>query len=849
VFKNVYVSRKEELVYVWDDQQPEPITVPFATLNYAYKKDPDGSFLSMYGESLSKIHNFNKTDSGLYEADVPLDTRSLIELYYDSDNVSSGHTIVFIDIETDSEGGYPNIETADKAITAISLYDVNTNCYHCFILDKDKLIKNENKENINVYSFDTEESLLSSFINKWCEILPTIVSGWNTEEFDMVYLYRRIKNILGKDEGSRLSPIQRCYINPHYGELICAGVCTSLDYLKLYKRYSGVKEASYQLGNIGKKEVGIDKISYDGSLNKLYKENIKKYIEYNLNDVVICVALHKKYDYISLAREICHYCHVPYELYDVSSRFLEGAVLTYLRRNNLVANNKPAGGEEEYKRRMLENEDGFSGAYVKDPVPGLYQWVYDLDAQSLYPSIIKTLNISPETLMAKISNWIPEDYLAGKATHVDLIYNDGQSKTYSIDEFKKLITDNNYSVGANGAIYSLNKTGIIPVVIDRWLDDRKKIRKLEKEYKESGDQQNYLVQNRKQTVLKVLANSIFGTLGLETWRWYNKTNAECITTSGVLLAKTVARIINQHYNSILCDNKDYVTYQDTDSAFSSALPLIEKLYPDIDKSNEKEMVNATLKITSDVQNYVNKMFDIFALKAFNVKVHKFFVKQEVVSKSAIWLAKKRYAQWVININGAFCDEIDVKGLDTVRSSFPKKLSEVFENIIEMILKGTQKHIIDEEILSFKSKLQTFSIFDIAKSTSVKFVSQKGDIDYNPKNRKPFEIIKGSPAQVKGAIYYLDLLKHWKLTKVVEPIYHGQKIRYIYLKNNEYNIDCLALKADGTDPKKILEFANMYNDPEKLYKRELETKLSEFYDILKWDMPSENAKKAEEFFSL
>jgi len=254
-----------------------------------------------------------------------------------------------------------------------------------------------------------------------------------------------------------------------------------------------------------------------------------------------------------------------------------------------------------------------------------------------------------------------------------------------------------------------------------------------------------------------------------------------------------------------------------------------------------------LKITTDVQKYINSMFDILAVKMFNVTNHKFFIKQELISKSAMWLAKKRYMQWVINDAGKTCSKMDVKGIDVVRTSFPPKFSKFMENLMKQILNNEDKNKIDEEILAFETELNSFELDDCAKSTSVRFTSLKGDIDYCPKSRKPFQVIGGSPAQVKAALHYNDLIHKFGLDNVTEPIYDGQKIRYVYLNDNEYGIECLALKQDGTNPQMILDFIRLHVDVKKMYERELRNKLADFYKILKWGMPSQESKTAKEFF--
>ena len=851
MYKNVYLDRREDKIWIWDDVLTEPVVIPLSKLKYSYRKSDAGQYMSMFGDRLERTDYVNPKDPELFESDVPLDTRALISGYYDSDEISIGHNVLIIDIETDVEGGFADMDKADKKITAISLYDKTTQKYTALILDVDKLIVDSDVDDLMIRSFQDEESLLHAFLNCWEAIQPTIVTGWNTRGthsttqgiesigYDIPYLYNRIKNNLGSNEVNRLSPIGVVYQSKYKNEVIIAGVCTALDYYPMYKRYSGVKKASYQLGKIGKEEVGIDKITYTGNLNTLYKSDIKKYIEYNLNDVRIVVELDKKYNYIDQAREICHFCHVPYEYYESSSRFIEGAILTYLKRNNLVACNKPidVNNEVEY------GEVTFEGAYVKEPIPGKYDWVYDLDMQSLYPSIMQSLNISVEKLVGVIEKWNPNAYLNNELNEVVL-----SGTIYTIEQFKELIKKGNYSIASNGAVFDLNKEGIIPAVIHKWIEERKVIRKEAKKLIDAGKHKEYEVLNRKQIAFKILANSCYGVVGLKSFRFYNHFCSEAVTITGQEIIKFSGNVLNGYYIKETGVDKDYLIYSDTDSAFASALPLIDKRYPDIDKHNIDAMVKATLEITGDVQKYINGMLDMLSNRLFNVKNHRFFIKQEMIAESAIWLAKKRYCQWIVNEAGANCNKMDVKGIDVVRSSFPPKFSSFMREVMVILLKSNLQGEIDDKIIKFEEQLKEIDLFDGAKSTSVKFKSQDGVKNYNPNSRKAFEIISGSPAQVKASLNFNDLLIKFGLDTTVEPIYHGQKIKYVYLKNNEYGIDCIALKSDGTDPKEILDFVGVYIDRRKMYEQELKSKLVDFYGVMNWIYPTLESKASEQFFS-
>lgn len=292
---------------------------------------------------------------------------------------------------------------------------------------------------------------------------------------------------------------------------------------------------------------------------------------------------------------------------------------------------------------------------------------------------------------------------------------------------------------------------------------------------------------------------------------------------------------------------DNVIYVDTDSCFSSALPIIKKNIPDIDLNDDRKMTDAILKVTNDVQLFVNNFYDIMAMKFFNLEKHRFDAKQEVISKTSFWLAKKRYAQLIINKSGIECNELEVKGIDVVRTSFPIRFKTFMEGFLQNILRKVSKETIDVDILKLVEELPTYSIIEIAKNTSVKFKSLDGKKDYNPKTRHTFKYVLGTPAQAKAALFYNDLLTHFGLSKEIPKIMHGQKIKWVYLNQNEYGSNSIAMKADGTDPQRILEFIEKYIDRTSMYEQELKSKLVDFYDILNWSYPSPNDVKIDEFF--
>ena len=890
MYQNIFINKKDDTVHLWDDEKGYS-TFPYT--KYAYKRQAGGKFRSIYGDELSKVFNFDERDQNLFESDVSADMRVLLDTYPDSDEPSKGIRLGVIDIEVSTDGGFPNMETADKEILGITIYDSLTQKYTVFILDKENKIEKKDSPELQIKTFDDEETLLMSFMDKWQECAFTIVTGWNVDFFDMPYIYLRMKNMLGAKAAKFLSPIGVAYINGFTKKLTIGGISV-LDYILLYKKFTNKMEPSYALGPIGKKVVGMDKIQYRGSLNDLYREDVEKFIEYNLNDVKIVVALDKKLQFIELARQICHVGHVPYEYFHMSSRYLDGAILMFLRRNgNRIAPDKPARGREEYEQQMEDDEEGFTGAYVKEPVPGRYDWVFDLDLTSMYPNIIISLNISPETKVAKLDRcMLPPDlkvekrmavlkeleegegfgdapwgdsgelgrekWLERKCNEFDIEYHvRGKVETYHLaqtpyskDEFTKLITDSKYSLSSNGVLYRTDKKGVIPEILQKWFQERKDMRKKAAEARKAGMMDAYHFYNQRQQVWKILLNSMYGVLGLPVFRFYDVDNAEAVTKTGVSIIKTTAKAINQYYQTALGESSgDWVIYTDTDSCFVDAIPIIKKRFPQIDFKDEKAMTDAIMSVTTEVQSYVNTFYNIMAKRFFNLDTHAFDAKQEVISKTSFWLAKKRYAQWIIHKEGQLLKEpeLEVKGIDVVRTSFPAAFRKFMERFLKMMLSGVPQAELDKMILDFKEETKHLPVLDIAKNTSVKYVSRDGKHNYNPEDRKPFHTISATPAQTKAAIYYNDLLSKWELDRLYEPIHHGQKIKWVYLKPNPYDLELLALKGDDTDPDKLMAFVNEYVDRTAMFEKELKSKMLDFYKVFKWEFPNPSMAIASQFF--
>jgi DNA polymerase elongation subunit (family B) len=851
VYQAIFVDKKEWVVHLWDDTKGYS---RFPYPRYAYKRKIKGNFKSLYGDELEKVRGFDERDPDLFESDVQPELRVLLDTYSDSDDPSKGHRVVIIDIETSTEGGFPDITKGDKTITAIALYDYVSETYYSYVLDPDGKIPKSHNGNVVIESFVHEEDLLSAFLTKWEEIRPTIVSGWNTNYFDLPFLYNRLRVVLGKGAGYRLSPIGIAYQNKYNRKMIIAGV-SSLDYIELYKKFLGVMKPSYALANVAKdEELKQQKLTYRGNLMDLYKNDLHRFVEYNLCDVKVVVELDKKYDFISLAQAVCHKGHVPYEWFQMSSRWIDGAILMYLHRQGLIAPNKPIGGREEYEEMQADNEDGFTGAFVKEPIPGLYDWIYSADITSLYPSAIMTLNISPETKVGKIEGWDRAAFDRGDFDSVKI-----NERSYPIEDFKKMIANHTFSISGNGVMYRQDKMGVVPTILDTWFKERVEYRKLEMEYSKAGDKEKEAFYKRRQLRQKIFLNSVYGVLGLPIFRFYDRDNAEATTISGQHIIRHAEALVNDMYvkkfqaKGVQPKTNDFVAYIDTDSLYISAQPLADL------EGNVTDMRKFTIDLVTEVAVYINRFYEYMVPRIFNVHPSKNRIRimADVVAKKALWAAKKRYAMLKVfdmekmkPVEDKKGNEgkLEVKGIDTVRSSFPAAFRKIAAEILEGMLRGVPREVLDEKIMAFEETIDSHTIFDLAKTSSAKFISQNGEHNYNPSSRKLFQYVTGTPVAVKAALTYNDFLKVWKLDKVVEPITHGAKVKWVYLLPNDFCVDQLAMKADDTDPDQILEFVTNHIDRRGMYNSELHGKLEEIYTCIGWKYPNRGSQLASKTFN-
>jgi len=843
------------MVSVLDDADDRWQQYPITDFRYAYKKSDIGCYVSLFGDKLERITSYDDNDPTLFESDLNPEMKILLDLYPNNDDISKGHRILIYDIETSTEGGFPDVMQGDKAITAIATYDYTGDKYYSLILDPDKKVKNKTVGNEITKSFSTETELLTYFINLWTNINPTIISGWNINFFDNPYLYNRAKNVLGKSAVYKLSPLGQVYQNLYTKKMVIGGV-SSLDYIDLYKKFCEKMKSSYSLANVAKdEELKHQKLTYKGNLDTLYKTDIDRFVEYNLVDVKVVVELNEKYDYINLALGVCHKGHIPYEWFQMSSRFIDGAIVDYLHANKLIAPNKPAGGREAYEEMENSDDEGFEGAYVKIPTPGIYEWVCSADITSLYPSVIMSLNISPDTKIGVVKDWDWNSFNNGNIKEINL-----NGMLYTIDEFNIMMLNHSISVSSSGVVYKMNKLGVIPTILDKWFSERVEYRKLAKKYAKEGNKEMAAFYNRRQLRQKIFLNSVYGVLGLPIFRFYDIDNAASVTSTGQTIIKYAEQVVNDLYvkkfnkYKVTPPKNDFIIYVDTDSNYFSTKELGK-----LENIKEEEMTDYTIKFVTEAADRINKFYEYMVPKVFNVSPSRNRIKivPDVIAERSIWIAKKRYAMLkvydmetmsVVKDKQGNIGQVKVMGIDTVRSSYPKFFKSVVGKVLEDILRGKDLLLIDEEIMEMEEKIPSIDAIDLAKTSSIKFISRKGDKHYSPKGRDRFDIVKGAPITAKSGNNYNDLLNIWKLNKQYDLIRHSDKCKWIYLlPYNPYAIDCVAFKGDDTDPDKLLEFIAQYVDKNKMYERELKSKLLEIYSAINRQLPNRGSQKALKTF--
>lgn len=822
----------------------------------------ESEYKTIYGENLTKIKFNNISESkefvkkydGVENFKIYGNTKFDCCLIHDlfKEDIEwdfSKIRIAIIDIEVNSDpdsGGFASPEDAFQPITSIALKFFGEDNFYVFAYGSDNYVP---ADNVIFVKCRDEYDLCKRFIDIWSFNYPDIVSGWNTEGFDIPYLVTRFNKIVSEKETKKLSPwglihqkVSKKYNSKFnkFDEEInykIIGV-SSLDYMDLFKRYQpgGTSQESYKLDNIAESVIGEKKVEYEGSLHKLYIEDRQKFLEYNVQDVNLIEKLDHKCKLFELALTLAYDSKTNYEDIFQQTKMWDSLVYGFLKNKNIQIPQNKVGEDTNYE-----------GAYVKPPLVGYHKWIATLDATSLYPSIIMAKNISPETIVEV------GDYNDDLRNIVSQGVNVEKFLGQKIDLSN--LSKNNVTITPNGQFFKTDKTGFLPEMVEKMFKERKQYKseklKSEKEYEDlmrefnkSKDSElakqmevlSYKISkyDNLQNSKKLCLNSLYGCMGSKYFRFFDIRMAEGITLDGQFANRWTANHINEYFNTLLkSDDKDFVIFMDTDSVGFTMEKLVEKVCP-IDY-NKEQKINFLLKL---VEQKIQPKVDEFCkeLKDYvNSYKDSISYKLEKICSSGVFVAKKRYALNVYSNEGIIYSEpkIKVTGLEIVKSSSPYLVRTALKHCIKLILDEEKTQFIDH-ISSFKEKFYKSAVEEVSFPRGVNGMYKYSD------NTMIYK--KGTPIHVRGSLIFNKLMIDKQLDRNYELIKEGDKIKFCYMKMpNPTRENVLSFPEKL--PKEL--DLNQYLDYDMMWEKTFLEPLKSITEIIGWDLEKKNS--IDDFF--
>ena len=665
----------------------------------------------------------------------------------------------YIDIETTSENGFPQVTNPQEKVNVITLaVEDRTYVFGLgdFQIDDPDIIARR---------YDDEVDLLLEFLEVWKKEDVDIITGWNVKFFDIPYLYARMDHLIEK-KANGLSPwnwVRKRDIQTQAGDRIAYEVVgrTILDYFDLYQKFTYVNQESYKLDHIAFVELGEKKLEYEyDHFKDFYTNDFQKFVEYNIQDVRLIQKLEKKLGLMELAMALAYNAKV--NLGDVFSqvRMWDQIIYHYLRGQDIVIPRKKAGGKKENQ---------IIGAYVKEPITGRHDWIVSFDLNSLYPHLIMQYNISPDTKMR------PDGFPRNPCIDVDGVL----GETDLCERNLKKLKQQNFSIAANGVCFRKDRLGFMPKLMEKFYAERKHFKKLmiEAQKKKQKDPNNEELDfeiakyHNFQLVRKIQLNSAYGAMGNQYFRYFDTYLAEAITTSGQLSIQYIANELNAFLNKTLnTGDYDYVVASDTDSVYLRLGNLVRAA---AQGKSEEEIVRFLDKSCKEIiEPFIKKAYETLAAK-MNAHANKMVMEREVIADVGVWTAKKRYMLNVHNSEGVQYDEPKMKimGIETTRSSTPMVVRQKLKDAIKLVLTGTEDQVIDF-IDDFKQEFKKYSPDEIAFPRGCNNLITYQDETHIYR--------KSTPIAVKGALIYNHFLKKMKLTDRYYAINEGDKVKFLYL---------------------------------------------------------------------
>ena len=842
-----------------------------------YYQDPKGKFTSIYGEQLSRVVCRNTKElrkeqainSGkkLYEADINPIFVCLSENYLNQDAPKLNVAFFDIEVDFDPERGYSTPDDAFMPITAIAVHLQWLDTLVCLAVPPKTLTweqaHEEVKEFPNTMLFKTEAEMLDVFLDLIKD--ADILTGWNSEGYDIPYTVNRITKALSKDDTRRLCLFDQLPKRREYEKFGKDAVTydlvgrVHLDSLELYRKYTYEERHSYRLDAIAEYELGERKTQYEGTLDQLYNNDFKTFIEYNRQDCALLDRLDKKLKFIDLANTLAHENTVLLQTTMGAVAVTEQAIINEAHRRGFQVPNR---------KKMDERDEGqAAGAYVAYPKEGIHDWIGSLDINSLYPSAIRALNMGPETIIGQLRTDSTEEYIAalmakGKSfsaawegmfgtleyeavmaqeigTDVTIDWGNGESDVLSAAEVYRLIFESNqpWMMSANGTIFTYEKEGIIPGLLKRWYSERKEMQAKLKEAIKAGNKVEEEYWDKRQLVKKINLNSLYGAILNSGCRFFDKRIGQSTTLTGRQIAKHMAGKVNEIITGEFNHTGKAIIYGDTDSCYFSAYSTLRK---DIDAGLIPWTRESVVQLYDQIGDEVNSTFPQFMLDQFHVpKSRGEVIKagREIVGSKSLFITKKRYAVLYYDKEGKRADvdgkpgKIKAMGLDLKRSDTPEFIQNFLSDVLEMVLSGKPEREVLDHIAQFRAIFKARPGWEKGSPKRANNITE-----YQAKEARQGKA--NMPGHVRASINW-NTLKRMFDDKYSMPITDGAKVIVCKLKQNPLGFTSVAYPVD--ELRLPQWFKDLPFDHAEMESTIIDNKLDNLIGVLKWDITSTEEK--------
>jgi len=827
-------DREQDIIRVVERHDGNRKFVEYPIKYTFYYKDPKGKHLSIYGDALSKTvckstKDFRKElainrDKTLFESDVNPIFQCLSENYLNQD--APKLNIAFFDIETDFDPDRGFADPADPfmPITAITVNLQWLDVLITLALPPKTLSLEQAKHEVTAWGddvllFTDEGEMLETFLDLIED--ADVLSGWNSEGYDIPYTVNRVSRILSKDDTRRFClwkqlPKKREYEKfGRKAETFDLVGRVHLDSLELYRKYTYEERHSYRLDAIGEMEVGERKTVYEGTLDQLYNNDFKTFIEYNRQDVALLDKLDRKLKFIDLSNELAHANTVLLQTTMGAVAVTEQAIINEAHERGMRVPNRP--------RRDDENTAA-AGAYVAFPKKGVHKWIASMDLNSLYPSVIRALNMAPETIIGQLrpemtdaviheamtlqkksfagaweGRFGTEEYEAVMAKRRDVVitidFEDGKSETMSGAEIHKLIFDSGtpWMLSANGTIFTTEFEGVIPGILKRWYAERKELQAMKKKAMEAGNNLEIAFWDKRQLVKKINLNSLYGAILNPGCRFFDKRIGQSTTLTGRQIVKHMSAETNKTITGKYDHVGQSVIYGDTDSVYFSAYPVLKE---DIQSKQIPWSKESVITLYDQIAEAVNSTFGSFMAEAFHCPASRAAViaaGREIVAESGLYITKKRYAALVYDMEGDRKDvdgkpgKVKAMGLDLRRSDTPGFMQDFLMEILMMVLQEYPEDAILEKIATFRIDFKSRPGWE---KGSPKRANKIGHFQRLEEKQGKANL----PGHVRASLNW-NTLKKMNGDRYSMDIVDGMKVIVCKLKPNPMNFTSVAYPTD------------------------------------------------------